>query len=106
MTFTACGSATSMTEDEIVDLHLWWREHRTGGSFTIYGLPDDCDLGAEHPGDCAGLIGMLAGRPGRAWFRWGAGRRVDWLADCGRGNCELFEGHPGECNPDIRAGMP
>jgi hypothetical protein len=106
MTFTACGSATSMTNAEIIELHLWVQEHRTGGSFTIYGLPDDCDLAGQHLGEHAGLIGVLDGRDGKAWLRWDDWRSVDWLPDCAEPGCELYFGHPGECNPDIRAGMP
>lgn len=106
MTFTACGDGTAMTDGEIIALHRWLAGHRTGEAFVLYDTLAACGLAGRHAGEHAGLIGVLGGRTGRAWLRWGDWRRVDWLADCGRGNCELFEGHPGACNPDIRAGMP
>lgn len=106
MTSFVCDQKTELSDSEIAEIIRGVAVNGVAGPFNLVDTAVDCALADRHIGDCAGLVGILDGKSGQAWLRWGDGRRVDWLADCAKGNCELYRGHPGECNPDIFAGNP
>lgn len=101
MTSFACGSEAELTDAEIAAVVRGGAVCGVAGPISIIAMSTDCALADRHLDDCAGFIAELEDKPGRAWLRWGDGRRVDWLADCGDGGCGLYRGHPGECNPDV-----
>jgi len=103
MTITACGAKATLTDSEVVAAVRALSMNGTSGPLDFLGTGTECALAEPHPGDCAGLVKMIDSRPGRAWLRWGGARRVERLAACGKGGCELYRGHPGECDPDVAA---
>jgi hypothetical protein len=103
--FPRCDCVTELDDNEIAAVVRGVAVGGVAGPLDMLQTSADCALEERHPGDCAGLVGELSGEPGKAWLRWGDERRIDWLAECARKDCDLYRGHPGECNPDILEGL-
>jgi hypothetical protein len=102
-TFTGCYLHAEMTDAEIAEIIRSVAVNGNAGPFEFVDSTADCVLPAGHYGDHAGWVAALQGKPGSAWLRWATdgGGRVDWLADCAKGDCGLYRGHLGECMPEL-----
>jgi hypothetical protein len=102
--FAGCYTKTSLSDAEIAAIVRGVAVNGQAGPFDFIDSEPDCILAAGHDGDCTGWVATLKGKPGSAWLRWrddyGTGR-IDWLADCAKGDCSLYRGHPGDCMPDL-----
>ena len=98
----SCYRETELTDAEIAAIVRSAAVNGMAGPFGMIDSTADCILAAGHQGDCLAWVAYLAGKPGSAWLRWSdGGRRVDWLADCLAEDCSLYQGHPGECIPEL-----
>lgn len=99
--YEACGQEADLTDAEIALIVRTAAVHGMTSAFNAIDTHADCRLEESHEGDCASYQATLTGKTGAAWLRWGNGRRIDWLADCGgEGDCILYRGHPGQCDQD------